>query len=211
QVVLLDEIEKAHRDVLEAFLQVFDEGRLTDGRGRTVDFTNVVIVMTSNIGAEAARPAARGSIGFGAREGRDRGEAKAYEESLCGAARAALPPELYNRIDEVLAFAPLTRPEVAEVARRLLRGLAAELERARGVRLDASDAVVEALLAGGGFDEDLGARPMRRAIGRLIEAPIAEMLLRGELERGDVALVDVDRAGGVVIDSVRPRATQATA
>jgi ATP-dependent Clp protease ATP-binding subunit ClpC len=205
QVLLLDEIEKAHRDVLEAFLQVFDDGRMTDGRGRTVDFTNVVIVMTSNLGADVARPVARGRIGFGAKEERD---AHAYAEALCGAARAALPPELYNRIDEVLAFAPLGRREVAEVARRMLRALGQELEAARGVRLDVSDAAIDALLDGGGFDAELGARPMRRAIGRLVEAPIAEMVLRGELERGDVALVDVE-SGRVVVDAVRPRTTRA--
>src|SRR6201999_2421869 len=95
QVILLDEIEKAHRDVLEAFLQVFDEGRLTDGRGRTVDFTSVVIVLTSNLGADVSRPVARGRIGFGtsarARQAEER-DAVAYQEALCGAARAGLPP-----------------------------------------------------------------------------------------------------------------------
>jgi ATP-dependent Clp protease ATP-binding subunit ClpC len=205
QVLLLDEIEKAHRDVLEAFLQVFDDGRMTDGRGRTVDFSNVVVVMTSNLGADVARPVSRGRIGFGAKEERD---VHAYEEALCGAARAALPPELYNRIDEVLAFAPLGRREVAEVARRMLRALGQELEAARGVRLDVSDGAIDALLDGGGFDAELGARPMRRAIARLVEAPIAEMVLRGELERGDVALVDVE-SGRVVVDAVRPRTTRA--
>jgi ATP-dependent Clp protease ATP-binding subunit ClpC len=207
QVLLLDEIEKAHRDVLEAFLQVFDEGRMTDGRGRTVDFTNAVIVMTSNLGADVTRPTTRGRIGFGAKEERD---TRVYQDALCAAARSALPPELYNRIDEVLAYAPLGRAEVAEVARRLLRALGDELEAARGVRLDVSDAAVDALLASGGFDPELGARPMRRAIARLVEAPIAEMLLRDELERGDVALVDVDE-GRISVDSVRPADKRATA
>jgi ATP-dependent Clp protease ATP-binding subunit ClpC len=202
QVLLLDEIEKAHRDVLEAFLQVFDEGRMTDGRGRTIDFTNVVVAMTSNLGAEVARPAARGRIGFGA--GRAQAETRAYEDALCAAARAALPPELYNRIDEVIAFAPLGRADVAEVARRMLRALGEELAQARGVRLDASDAAVAALLDDGGFDAELGARPMRRAIARLIEAPIAEMILKGELASGDVALVDVE-GGKVSVDALRPR------
>jgi ATP-dependent Clp protease ATP-binding subunit ClpC len=199
QVLLLDEIEKAHRDVLEAFLQVFDEGRMTDGRGRIVDFTNVVVVMTSNLGADVARPTARGRIGFGARAERD---VRAYEDAVCAAARSALPPELYNRIDEVIAFAPLGRADVAEVARRMLRSLGDDLEAARAVRLDVSDAAIAALLDNGGFDEELGARPMRRAIGRLIEAPIAEMLLKGELAPGDVALVEVE-SGRVVIDRVR--------
>ena len=207
QVLLLDEIEKAHRDVLEAFLQVFDEGRMTDGRGRTVDFTNAVIVMTSNLGADVARPTTRGRIGFGAREERD---TRAYEEALCAAARAGLPPELYNRIDEVIAFAPLGRTDVAEVARRMLRQLGDELEAARGVRLDVSDGAVDALLTAGGFDPELGARPMRRAISRLVEAPIAEMVLEGKLGRGDVALVEVED-GQIVVDAVRPRGQRAIA
>jgi ATP-dependent Clp protease ATP-binding subunit ClpC len=212
QVLLLDEIEKAHRDVLEAFLQVFDEGRMTDGRGRTVDFTNVVVVMTSNLGAELARPGpTRGRIGFGARasSGVARADTRANDE-VCAVARGALTPELYNRIDEVLAFAPLDRSEVAEVARRMLRDLGEELKRARDVRLDVSDAAVEALLESGGFDPELGARPMRRAIGRLVEAPIAEMILRGELERGGVALVDAE-GGRIAVDSVRPRGARASA
>jgi ATP-dependent Clp protease ATP-binding subunit ClpC len=202
QVLLLDEIEKAHRDVLEAFLQVFDEGRLTDGRGRTIDFTNVVIVMTSNLGAGVARPTTRGRIGFGG--GTETRDDVAYGEALCAAARAGLPPELYNRIDEVLAFAPLGRKDVAEVARRMLAILAADLEATRGVRLDVSEGAIDALLEQGGFDVELGARPMRRAIARLIEAPIAEMLLRGELAEGDVALVEAED-GRVAVDVVHPR------
>jgi ATP-dependent Clp protease ATP-binding subunit ClpC len=207
QVLLLDEIEKAHLDVLEAFLQLFDDGRMTDGRGRVVDFTNVVVVMTSNLGADVSRPKVRGRIGFGDRTERD---AQAYDKAVCAAARAALPAELYNRIDEVLTFAPLGRDDVAEVARRMLRSLGEDLQNARGVRLDVSDLAVGALLDGGGFDEELGARPMRRAIARLVEAPIAEMLLRGELGAGDVALVDVE-GGQIVVDAVRPRGTRATA
>jgi len=203
QVLLLDEIEKAHRDVLEAFLQVFDEGRMTDGRGRTVDFTNIVVAMTSNLGSDVAHPGARGRIGFGGRGPAPREpETRAYEEAMCAAARSALPPELYNRIDEVLAFAPLERADVAEVARRMLRSLGEELEAVRGVTLDASDHAVAALLEAGGFDPQLGARPMRRAIARLIEAPIAEMVLRGELQRGDVATVDVEE-DRIVVDAVR--------
>ncbi len=197
QVLLLDEIEKCDRDVLEAFLPVFDEGRMTDGRGRVVDFTNVVIVMTSNLGADVARPTVRGRIGFGPR-GED--DVSVYADAVCAAARSALAPEIYNRIDEVIAFAPLGKADVAEVARRMLRGLGDELEAARGVHLDVSDGAVTALLESGGFDEELGARPMRRAIGRLVEAPLAEMVLKGELEHGDVALVDVDDDGRVVID-----------
>jgi ATP-dependent Clp protease ATP-binding subunit ClpC len=205
QVVLLDEIEKAHRDVLEAFLQVFDEGRMTDGRGRTIDFTNAVIVLTSNLGSDVAQPsAARGRIGFGARSASASAGEEAYRNAIVAAARAALPPELYNRIDEVLAYAALGRGDVTEVARRMLVTLGEDLERARGIRLEVAEGAVEALLEAGGFDPTLGARPMRRAIGRLVEAPIAEMILRGELDRGDVALLEVED-GRLVVDAVRPQ------
>jgi ATP-dependent Clp protease ATP-binding subunit ClpC len=203
QVILLDEIEKAHRDVLEAFLQVFDEGQLTDGRGRTVDFTNTVILLTSNIGSDASRARDRsGRIGFGGRAASRDAEVLAREEEVVQAARATLPPELYNRLDEVLAFAPLTREDVAEVARRMLAALSRDLEAARGVRLDVADAAVYALLDQGGYEPELGARPMRRAIARLVEAPVADMLLRGQLARGDVAMVDVEN-GKIALDVVR--------
>ena len=207
QVVLLDEIEKAHRDVLEGFLGVFDEGRLTDGRGRTVDFTNTVILLTSNIGAEISPvQQTRGRIGFGAPRqtvAEETRQTNKYREAVTDAARKALPPELFNRLDEVLAFAPLTRTDVAEVARRILKVLARDLEASRQVKLDVSPAAIEALLDAGGFDPEMGARPMRRAIGRLIEAPIAEMILKAELRRGDVATIDVEN-GEIVVDAVSP-------
>jgi ATP-dependent Clp protease ATP-binding subunit ClpC len=199
QVILLDEIEKAHRDVLEAFLQVFDEGRLTDGRGRRVDFTNTVIVMTSNLGAaEAGALKAERSVGFSRAQQAIAPERLA--EAVTAAARVHLPPELYNRIDEVLCFAPLTRAEVAEIARRLLAALGDAL-LARGVRIDVDPAVVDALLAAGGFDAELGARPMKRTIARLIENPLAELILRDELPEGATAIVGVER-GEIVVDAV---------
>jgi ATP-dependent Clp protease ATP-binding subunit ClpC len=204
QVILLDEIEKAHRDVLETFLAVFDEGRLTDGRGRTIDFTNTVIILTSNLGAEELNAGAR-SIGFGKAERAD----EAIEAALVAAARAALPPELYNRIDEVVAFRPLKRSEVAEIARRILGTLGKTLEGARGILLDVDDDAVERLLAAGGFDPELGARPMKRTVARLVEAPIADMILRGELTQGDVARVTVD-ADEIVIDIVKKHGSVGT-
>ncbi len=203
QVILLDEIEKAHRDVLEAFLQVFDEGRMTDGRGRRVDLTNTVIVMTSNLGAaEAGALKSEQRVGFA--RGRTEVPPERLADTMIAAARATLPPELYNRIDEVLCYSPLTRVEVAEIARRLIDDLAQALE-ARGVRLDVEPEVVDALLASGGFDPDLGARPMRRAINRLIEGPLSELILRGDLEGGAVALVSVD-GQEIIVDAVNERA-----
>ena len=193
QLVLLDEMEKAHPDVLLTLLPLLDEGRLTDGRGRTVDFTHTVVVMTSNLGVSAEPP--RSTIGFGAdRPGTAAGAAGflgasiAAQEAVMAAARAAMPPELWNRIDEPLVFAPLERDEVAEVAARMLRALVDRLAE-RSVGMEWEPSAVEALLEAGGYDPSLGARPMRRTVGRLIEAPIAAGLLAGDF--GEPAAVRV--------------------
>jgi ATP-dependent Clp protease ATP-binding subunit ClpC len=189
QVILLDEIEKAHHEVLETFLGVFDEGRLTDGRGRTVDFSNTVIVMTSNIGADETGSSPKRKVGFGADAGVDPLD---LERRVTAAARSALAPELYNRIDEVLVFAPLGRDAVREIARRLIAGVSRSLFAQRGIRLEVETDAIDFLLDRGGFDPSLGARPMKRSIARLIEAPLAEKILRGELSLGDVVLVCLD-------------------
>lgn len=188
QVVLLDEIEKAHPEVLTAFLAVFDEGRMTDGRGRTVDFTNTVIVLTSNLGASEIAGSSRRRVGFSTGQAAE----QAVAHKVIAAARHVLPPELYNRIDEVLVFAPLSREDVGRITRKMLDELAKALHEQRGIRLDVADEVVAYLLDAGGFDPELGARPMRRTVARLVEAPLAEKLLRGELASGDVALLGVE-------------------
>lgn len=189
QLILLDEIEKAHRDVLQALLGLLDEGRMTDGRGRTADFRNTLIVMTSNLGAEAFQSTmSRRGVGFAS--ARSPGDAGVdASQAVLDAARASLPPELWNRIDEPLVFGALPRAEVAEVARRLLSDRAGRLEREQGVTLTIEPSVVELLLDGGGYDPLLGARPMRRAVARLVEAPLAEAVLRGRLPRGASAVV----------------------
>jgi len=200
QVILLDEIEKAHRDVLLAFLQVFDEGRLTDGRGRSVDFTNTVLVLTSNLGArEATTVRGERPVGFARAVRPESVEARAADATIA-AARSALPVELFNRIDEVLAFGALGRDDVANVARLQLAALRRSLEE-RGISLEVDDAAIAALLAHGGFDEGLGARPMRRAITRLIEAPVADLILRGDVDAGSVVLVTAE-SGVLVVDAV---------
>ncbi len=204
QVVLLDEIEKAHRDVLLTFLQVLDEGRLTDGRGRKVDFTSTVLVLTSNLGsAEMGAAQRERPMGFGQPAGASRAR---LSDVMIGAARAALAPELYNRIDEVLCFSALSRTEVGEVARRMLAALGRSLAD-RNIRLSVSPRAIETLLAEGGFDETLGARPMRRTIARLIEAPLAEMILRGELSAGGVALIDSED-GSLIVDAISADAAE---
>lgn len=204
QVVLLDEIEKAHTDVLECFLGVFDEGRLTDGRGRTVDFTNTVIVMTSNLGASETQSKAERRVGFGSvAPSRDRG----LEQRIVAAARAALAPELYNRIDEALVFMPLTREDVAQIARRLLQGLGEALRAQHQVQLVIETGVIDVLLDRGGFEPELGARPLKRAIARLIEAPLAEKLLAGEVTLGGT--VRLCAAQGEITIRAQPMVTAA--
>jgi ATP-dependent Clp protease ATP-binding subunit ClpC len=174
QVVLLDEIEKAHPKVHMLLLQILEEGRLTDGRGRTVDFRHAVIIMTSNLGVSAVGAAK--PIGFAAQKDATPTAGTATVE----AARASVPPELWNRFDEVLYYAALSAEEVAEVARLMLQATAQRLEREKGILLDFDPSVVELLLNCGGYDPTLGARPMRRAVQRLVEAPLAEAVLRGE-------------------------------
>ncbi len=201
QVLLLDEIEKAHLDVLETFLQVFDEGRLTDGRGFTVDFSNTVIVLTSNLGArQMLGETSSRAIGFGSEAIAKRSHDVVFTE----AARSALPPELYNRIDEVLAFAPLTRADVTRIAERMLAQLATALHATRGIGITFDTGVIDHLLDQGGFDPELGARPMRRAIGRLIEAPLADLLLSKDVSAGESVSVGVE-GDQLVIHKVRRR------
>jgi len=200
QLVLLDEIEKAHVDVLQSLLPLLEDGRLTDGKGRTVDCTHTIIVMTSNLGAQESTRGSS-SIGFhGAADGAERGLSAAV-----AAARRALPPELWNRIDEPLFFGPLSRDEVAEIARRMVAGVAGQLQERQGVLLEVDDSAIDALVALGGYDAELGARPMRRAIGRMIEAPLAAAILAGDFQReerivvvGDADGLRFESAGGSV-------------
>jgi ATP-dependent Clp protease ATP-binding subunit ClpC len=143
--------------------------------------------MTSNLGSEETASNGRRRVGFAGGEEPD----SDLEARIVASARAALAPELYNRIDEVLVFSPLGRAEVREIARRLLAGMAQALLDQRRVRLEYGPEVVEHLLDVGGYDPTLGARPMKRTIARLVEAPLAERLLKGELPRGSVALLEV--------------------
>ncbi|MGB5547414.1 MAG: ATP-dependent Clp protease ATP-binding subunit [Polyangiales bacterium] len=190
QLVLLDEIEKAHMDVLQSLLPLLEDGRLTDGKGRTVDCTHTIVVMTSNLGAHQSHRS-QGSIGF---KGASEGTREGFSAALT-AARRALPPELWNRIDEPLFFVPLSRDEVGEIARRMVLGVIQQLRERQGVELTVEQSAIDSLVALGGYDAELGARPMRRMIGRMLEAPLAASILGGQFERGDRVLALGDSKG----------------
>ncbi len=184
-VVVLDEIEKAHRDVLLLLLQVLEEGRLTDGKGRHIDFSNTVVVLTTNLGAEALTAKSK-VMGFGGSAPKATDAADA-----ASAARRALPPELWNRIDERCVFQPLQELEVAKIANLLLSESSQRLRSEKGIEYVATEEVVRLLLASGGFDPSLGARPMRQIVQRLVEGPLAERILQGEFEEGDKVRIEV--------------------
>ncbi|MGZ3424662.1 MAG: AAA family ATPase, partial [Polyangiales bacterium] len=202
QVVLFDEMEKAHRDVLEALLQLLDEGRMTDGRGRTIDFTNTVVVLTSNLGADVTQEKPARRLGFGSSDEQASAEARTQlEDRVVAAARAALPPELYNRFDEVIFFQALCREDAMAIASIALARLGDELRTRRGLSLQVDKEAIELLLDQGGFDPSLGGRPIRREIARRVEAPLAEVLLRGDAKPGDVVWITAEE-GRVVVDLV---------
>ena len=192
-VVLFDEIEKAHEDVWNILLQLLDDGRITDSQGRTVDFKNTVIVMTSNIGARSLT--AMGSkLGFSAEErDSDPDAEKKFEtarEQVMAELRQTFRPEFLNRIDDIIVFRPLTEEDIREVARRMLKTVSARMET-MGIHLDASDEAV-AELAKEGFDPKYGARPLRRAIQSKVEDAVAEKMLDGTLKAGDTAKLTVE-------------------
>ncbi len=194
QVILFDEIEKAHPDVLNLLLQLFDEGKLTDGRGRKVDFSNTCIVMTSNLGSGVFKDAHGAKIGFGSSKDDRHGDT---EHQVLECAKSHFSPELWNRIDERLVFHPLTKAEVAKIAVLQISQTIKQLKEENDVTLIFSDAVIQHLVENGGFDPDLGARPMRQTIQRSIEGRIASMILTGEATRGDHVYIDVDESGAL--------------
>ena len=202
QIVLLDEVEKAHRDVLQVLLQLLDDGRLTDGRGRTVDFSNTVVVMTSNLGSHHY-DRGKGPIGFGAAAARDDGEDPDWPRiagEVLVTARKAFPIELWNRIEERLVFKPLSRTNVLQVARLLVADSSERLQKEKQITFEATEAALGYLIENGGYDPMLGARPMRTTIQRLIEAAVAEEILRRTATAGDHLRVDLGQEDKLVVE-----------
>ena len=190
-VVLLDEIEKAHPDVFNVLLQVLDDGRLTDGHGRTVDFRNCVVVMTSNLGSEMVQELAR---------------ANAHDDigpAVMASVTEHFRPEFVNRIDEIVVFHPLDADQIRAITRIQLDALAERLT-AQNLGLDVSDAAMRRL-AEAGFDPVYGARPLKRAIQQRIENPLAQAVLAGEFSPGDTVGVDAD-AGTIKFTARHARA-----
>jgi ATP-dependent Clp protease ATP-binding subunit ClpB len=179
-VILLDEIEKAHPDVFNILLQVLDDGRLTDGQGRTVDFRNCVIVMTSNLGSTEIQAHA--------------GE-QHYDEikqAVMEQVSLHFRPEFINRIDESVVFHPLTQEQIRAIAEIQLQALTARLQE-REIGITISDAAMD-LLGELGFDPVYGARPLKREIQQAIENPLAMSILSGDFEAGDLIVIDIDDA-----------------
>jgi len=180
-VILLDEVEKAHSDVFNVLLQVLDDGRLTDGQGRTVDFRNTVIVMTSNLGSQMIQEMS----------GDDSPEAYTQmKAAVMGAVQAHFRPEFVNRLDEIVVFHPLDKAQIREIARIQTQYLGRRLAE-RGIRIELDDSALQ-LLGNVGFDPVYGARPLKRAIQQLLENPLATRILEGEFASGDTIHVEAD-------------------
>jgi ATP-dependent Clp protease ATP-binding subunit ClpC len=183
-VVLFDEVEKAHPDVFNTLLQILEDGRLTDSQGRSVDFKNTVLIMTSNLGTADLRKA---NLGFSKTS-----ETATYEKmkvKVNEALKAHFRPEFLNRIDDTIVFHELTKPEVIEIADFMLARTAEQLSL-QGIGLELSKAARE-YLADKGYDPELGARPLRRAIQHYVEDALSEKLLWKEFRVGETIVVDV--------------------
>jgi ATP-dependent Clp protease ATP-binding subunit ClpC len=185
RVVLFDEIEKAHQEVWNALLQILDDGRLTDGQGRVVDFRNTVLIMTSNLGTEYVTSS--GTLGFLGSSGEDD---KADKEKIEKALKGAFRPEFLNRIDEIILFSPLTKVDMQEIVGLQMEDIQARLED-HGLRVELTDAA-KVWLADEGYDPAFGARPLKRALQKHVESPLSISLLSGEFATGDTVLVDIE-------------------
>ncbi len=190
QVILLDEIEKAHPDVFNVLLQVLDDGRLTDGQGRTVDFKNAVVVMTSNVGSQFI-------TGYAGQ--RDEAAYEQMKKQVTDTLRQVFRPEFLNRIDEIIVFHALTEADLAAIVELLLADLSRRLSD-HELTLEVTPAARQ-LIAGEGFDPAYGARPLRRSIQRLVENPLARALLEGRFKPGTTIKVDADPVSGTLLFS----------
>ena len=200
-VILLDEVEKAHPDVFNILLQILEDGRLTDGQGRVVDFKNTVIVMTSNAGAHELKR--QRSLGFGSSENTE----KAYDtmrENIMEEVKRTFRPEFLNRVDEIIVFHALEQSEIDQIARLMMRSVEKRLAE-RGIRLTVDEDALK-LISAAGYDLQYGARPLRRAIQRMVEDALSEEILMGHIRLGD-EVRGVNRDGELKFEPVRQQET----
>ena len=199
-VVLFDEIEKAHPDVFNLLLQILDDGRLTDSKGRTVSFKNAVIILTSNVGAAVAETERTGVYGFGGTgRGNDGADEKQYEsmkENITKALKEKFKPEFLNRMDDVIVFHRLTEDECAKIGKKMLEGLAKRLLEQRGITLVVTSAALTELVKEG-YDAQYGARPLKRVVRKRIEDKLSEEILLGKIQNGQKVTVDFGYGGFV--------------
>jgi len=188
--ILLDEIEKAHPDVFNILLQIFDDGHLTDAKGRRVDFRNSIIVMTSNIGAELIKKGT--TIGFATHSDETKSQEQAYDrmkEKLLGELKKTFRPEFLNRVDGVVVFHSLTKEHIRKIVDLMLVSATQQLAE-KEIKLEVTDAVKD-FLGEKGYDQVFGARPLRRVIQDMVEDKLSESLLRGKFQPGDTVVVDL--------------------
>ncbi|MBQ8087985.1 MAG: ATP-dependent Clp protease ATP-binding subunit, partial [Clostridia bacterium] len=195
-IILLDEVEKAHPDVFNLLLQILEDGRLTDGQGRVVDFKNTVIVMTSNAGAHTIKK--QRTMGFGGTEDSEKSY-NTMKDNIMDEVRQIFRPEFLNRIDEIIVFHALTEAEIVEIAGLMMKEIGKRLDE-QGIRLRVEPEVLS-YIAEHGTDLQYGARPLRRAIQRMVEDALSEELLLGNIQLGDEVLAHL-RDEQIVYESV---------
>jgi len=184
-VILFDEVEKAHPEVWNALLQILDDGRLTDGQGRVVDFRNTVLIMTSNLGTEYVTKS--GTLGFlGSLDEGDRANLEKIEKAL----KDTFRPEFLNRIDETIVFSSLTEEDMREIVALQMEDIQSRLAD-HGLQVELTDEAT-IWLAAEGFDSAFGARPLKRALQKHVESPLSVSLLSGDFKTGDTVTVDIE-------------------
>jgi ATP-dependent Clp protease ATP-binding subunit ClpC len=184
-VILFDEIEKAHPEVWNALLQILDDGRLTDGQGRVVDFRNTVLIMTSNLGTEYVTKG--GTLGFLGSSGE--GD-QANQEKIEKALKNAFRPEFLNRIDEIILFSPLSKENMKKIVTLQMEDIRSRLAE-HDLKVELTEVAVD-WLANEGYDSAFGARPLKRALQKHVESPLSISMLSGEFTAGDTVVVDIE-------------------
>ena len=192
-VVLFDEIEKAHPDIFNILLQILDNGRLTDSQGRTSDFRNTILILTSNIGFSAAEKANRLGFGNSQTTARDDEEERQVMRAVSGVFR----PEFLNRLDEIIVFKPLTNDDIKHITLLTLREVA-DRAKSLGINLDFSDPAID-LVSKKGYSRENGARNLRRTVVVMVEDKLSSMILEGKIKPGDSVTVTAGEEAGIVV------------